>query len=239
MVVARGTYLGVGVQDVDADRAKALKLKEVRGAEVTMVNEGTPAAKAGIKVGDVILEYNGQQVQGKEELQRLVRETPAGRQVKISVWRNGAPVTVTATVEEGMIPNPDAEGNWSFPNFNITPMPPMPTIDIPRMLTTIQSSALGVECEPLGSNSQLAEFFGVKDGVLVRSVTHNSAADKAGLKAGDVIVKIGDTHIANTRDLTAAIHMNQGKATLAMTVVRNHHEMPLNVTLEDGGKQHF
>ena len=118
--MARGTYLGVGVADVDGDRARTLKLKEPRGAEVTMVNEDTPAAKAGIRVGDVILEYNGQPVQGTQELQRLVRETPAGRQVKIGLWRNGAPVTLNVTVEE-------SKGaytyDWPFGDFNVPSFP--------------------------------------------------------------------------------------------------------------------
>jgi serine protease Do len=235
--VTRGPRLGVGVVDIDPDRAKALKLKEPHGAEVTMVSEGTPAAKAGIHVGDVILEYNGQPVQGKEELQRLVRETPPGHQVKIALWRNGAPLTVTATVEEGMIPNFDSD-NWPF-GANMPPMPPMPSIDIPRMVTTFQSTALGTDCETLGPDSQLAEFFGVKDGLLVRSVMRNSPAEKAGVKAGDVIVKLGDAHIATNRDLSAALRASRSGGTIPLTVVRNKHEMALSVTLQENGREHF
>lgn len=236
-LVARGTYLGVGVADVDGDRARTLKLKEPRGAEVTMVNEDTPAAKAGIRVGDVILEYNGQPVQGTQELQRLVRETPAGRQVKIGLWRNGAPVTLNVTVEE-------SKGaytyDWPFGDFNVPSFPAMPTIDIPRMLTTFQSTALGIECEALPANSQLAEFFGVKDGLLVRSVSRNSPAEKAGAKAGDVIVKVGDTHIGTNRDLAAALHNNRGKGAFPVDVMRNKREMALTVTLDDSGRpEHF
>ena len=72
-------YLGIGAQDIDADRAKALKLKEERGAEVTNVIEDSPAAKAGFKEGDVVLEFNGQKVEGIEQLTRMVRRLPAGR----------------------------------------------------------------------------------------------------------------------------------------------------------------
>ena len=63
------------------------------------VDENSPAAKAGIKEGDVVLEYNGQPVEGGEQLSRLVRETPIGRQVKVGVWRNGSMQTLTAGVE--------------------------------------------------------------------------------------------------------------------------------------------
>jgi S1-C subfamily serine protease len=69
--------------DITSDRAKALKLKEERGVEVTSVEPDSAAAKAGLKVGDVILEYNGQKVEGWEHLKRLVRETPIHREVKI------------------------------------------------------------------------------------------------------------------------------------------------------------
>jgi serine protease Do len=246
MVIAmRGPRLGVGVMDIDADRAKALKLREIRGAEVTRVDDGTPAAKAGIKAGDVILEYNGQPVQGTEELIRMVRETPLGRQVKVDLWRNGAPLSVMVTVEEGPLPNSDGD-NWPFggnmPSLPSMPsMPPMPYFEIPRMVTTFQSAGLGTDCESLSStsSSQLAEFFGVKDGLLVRSVVHNSPAEKAGVKAGDVIVKLGDSHIATNRELSAALRANRGNAAVPLTVVRNKHEMALTITLQDSGREHF
>ena len=90
-------YLGIGVKDIDSESAKKLNLKEVRGVEITQVEENSPAAKAGIKEGDVVLEYNGQPVEGGEQLSRLVRETPIGRQVKVGVWRNGSMQTLTAT----------------------------------------------------------------------------------------------------------------------------------------------
>jgi len=235
---ARGTYLGVGVADVDANRVGALKLKEARGAEVTMVSQDGPAAKAGIHVGDVILEYNGQRVEGTAELQRLVRETPAGHQAKIALWRSGASVTITATIEENDHPLALHNDSWPFgPDF--PNMPPMPAIDIPRMVTTYENSALGVDCQMLSPNSQFADFLGVKDGLLVMSVNRNSAAEKAGIKAGDVIVKAGDAHIANHRELSGALRANRGKTT-PLTVMRNKHETVLTVTLDENGRpEHF
>lgn len=227
VVSDHSSFLGVGVADVDSDRAKVLKLKDERGAEVTRVTDNSPAAKAGMKEGDVILEYNGTAVQGTEQLQRLVRETPAGRQVKIDVWRNGAPVTVMATVEarKGMtieVPSKD----WSLT------VPPMPQFDLPRMTMTMRSGMLGIEGESLGEEAQFAEFFGVKDGVLVKAVNKNSTAEKAGIKAGDVITKVGDAHTASTRDITSALR-NHRSGTFTVTVVRNRKEMPLTATLND------
>src|SRR6266498_480139 len=80
VAVQRGSYLGIGVADIDTERAKALNLKEERGAEVTSVDPEGPAGKAGLKEGDVVLEYNGQRVEGTEQFVRMVRETPPGRQ---------------------------------------------------------------------------------------------------------------------------------------------------------------
>ena len=76
-----GSFLGIGVQEIDTERAKALNLREERGVEVTRVEDDSPAAKGGIKMGDVVLEYNGERVEGVEQFMRMVRETPPGRDV--------------------------------------------------------------------------------------------------------------------------------------------------------------
>jgi serine protease Do len=236
VVVQRGgaSYLGIGVADVTAERAKALNLKEVRGAEVTNVAEESPAAKAGIKEADVVLEYDGTAVQGIEQLTRLVRETPVGRQVKIAVWRNGAAQTLTATVEarKGMVIRSDG-GKWdlNMPTIRV----PMPEIEIPRFQMTWQNPVLGIEGESLRSQEQLADFFGVKEGVLVKLVRKNSAAEKAGIKAGDVVVKVDDSTVTTSQEITRVLRSLGSKKTFTVTVVRNKKEMPLTVTMEERG----
>src|SRR5437763_1219690 len=163
-----GSYLGIGGLDITSERAKSLNLKEERGVEVSSVAEDGPAAKAGIKAGDVVLEYNGQPVAGTTQFQRMVRETPVGRQVKLTIWRNGAAQTVTATVGEnkGTMSMPD-DGAW---NFSMPSIPVMPNIDMPRFQMSSHNPMLGIEGESLGQQEQLAEFFGVQEGVLVRNV---------------------------------------------------------------------
>src|SRR5262245_53186237 len=173
-VVVRGpgaSYLGVGVAEIDAERAKALNLKEERGVEVKKVDEDSPAAKAGLREGDVVLEYNGQRVEGAEQFTRLVRETPAGRQSKLLISRGGATQTVTATIGERAGPVFFGDDSW----FTMPKIPDFRMPDMPRSTMSWQSATLGVESESLGP--QLAEFFGVKEGVLVRSVTKGSAAE--------------------------------------------------------------
>jgi len=120
-----GGYLGIGGLDISPERAKALNLKEERGVEVSSLAPEGPAAKAGLKEGDVVLEFNGQRVEGTTQFQRLVRETPVGRNAKITVWRNGAMQTLTAVVGESkqqttmVMPN---DGQW---NFSMPEMPSM------------------------------------------------------------------------------------------------------------------
>jgi serine protease Do len=224
------SYLGIGVADITAERAKALNLKEVRGAEVTNVAANGPASKAGIKEGDVVLDYDGTAVEGIEQFTRLVRETPVGRQVKISVWRNGAAQTLTATIEarKGTVIQ---SGGRDI----VIPFFPPPQIEIPRFEMTWQNPTLGIEGESLRSEQQLAEFFGVKDGVLVKSVRRNSAAEKAGIKAGDVVVKVDDSTVATPQEITRALRASGSKQTFTVTVVRNKKEMPLTVTVEERG----
>ncbi len=231
------SYLGIGVQDVDSDRARALKLKEDRGAEITSVDPDTPAFKAGIKPGDVVLEYNGTTVQGTEQLQRMVRETPAGRSVKLGLWRNGAALTLTATVGQ-------RKGLWMETpsgdiNVVMAPMPPMPPmapmapVAMPRIIAIMPTALLGIEGEPLNQEPQFAEFMGVKDGVLVKAVNRNSAAERAGIKAGDVIVKIDDTHVSSSGDITSTLRTAHGRRSFTLTVVRSKKEMPVPVTIEE------
>ena len=92
---APGSYLGVGLEDIDSARAKELKLKEERGVEIRRVDPDSPAEKAGLKEHDVVLEYNGQRVEGGDSLARMVRETPVGRTARLLISRDGNTQTVT------------------------------------------------------------------------------------------------------------------------------------------------
>jgi serine protease Do len=237
VAVQNSSYLGVGIMDVDAAGAKALKLKEERGAEVTEVDPSSPAGKAGVKVGDVVLEYNGQPVQNKAQLQTMIRETPPGHEAKLSIWRNGAAQSITATIESRRMVTIAGEPWYAVeapampPMPAMAPMPPMPNMDfdIPRIQAIMKNSILGIAGEPLGDEQQFAEFFGVKDGVLVKAVDSNSAAERAGIKAGDVIVKVGDTRVGSLRELAVALRTARSKGAYTVIVVRNKKEMPLTV----------
>lgn len=233
------SYLGVGVVEIDKERARTLNLREEYGVEISHLEEDSPAAKAGLKQGDVVLEYNGQRVEGTQQFIRLVRETPTGRSVKLLVSRNGATQTMMATTatRKGFAPE---IGILRSPNAPLPPMPPTMEnfgINIPngaQIFTMSRGAVLGVEVEPL--SPQLAQFFGVKEGMLVRSVSTGSAAEKAGMKAGDVITKIDGTPITAMNDLMTKLHSGTGNRTVAVTVMRDKREMPLSVTLEEPAK---
>lgn len=244
------SFLGVGVADINAERAKALKLKEERGVEITRVEDDSPAAKAGLKTGDVVLEYNGQRVEGTEQFVRMVRETPVGRQARLLVSRDGSTQTLTATIAERQggpmfLGQPFDAERFRAQNEKLKEqmgklqqqlqsdefrrqLRSVP--DVPQPSMSWRSGSLGILAEAL--DDQLAEYFGVKEGVLVRSVNKNSPAEKAGLKAGDVILKVDATKVTTPREITSAIRNLRDKQTFPVTVSRNHKEMTVSVTLE-------
>jgi serine protease Do len=230
-------YLGIGVAEITPDSAKELKLAEVRGVEITRVEEDSPAAKAGLKPNDVVLEYNGQRVEGTEQLTRMVRETPPGRQVQIVISRNGSRQSLTVTTGQAKSPAVIV-GNILGPAIR-APLDMQQRMrefrmpDIPEPFMSWRSSTLGIEGESL--TSQLAEFFGVTKGVLVRSVSKGSPADKAGIKAGDVIVKVNGVEVSSPAQISARIRMLDGRQTFPVTLVRNRQDTTLSVTLDAGG----
>jgi serine protease Do len=230
MYADSGSYLGVGVAEINAEQAKALKLKEAGGVEITTVERDSPAEKAGLKKGDVVIEYNGHRVEGTAQFIRLVKETPVGRKVEIVVNRDGNIQTLTATIgsRKGAVFGP--EFNLDRFRREMEELREFKMPDIPRPYMSWRSSMLGVEAESI--EGQLAEYFGVKEGVLVRSVMKDSPAEKAGLKAGDVILKVDGETIATPRELSSAIRQARSKKTFPVVVMRDHKEMTLTVTME-------
>jgi len=228
---AGGSYLGVGVAEVDADRAQVRKLRETRGVELISVVEDSPAAKAGLKTGDVVMEYNGQRVEGLDQFMRYVRETPPNREVKIAVSREGKMQTFALTTGKF---KPMAVFRRVEPMRLDMPRVEIPRIEIPdtpRPNMSWRSGMLGIEGESI--DGAFAEFFGTKEGVLVRSVGKDTAAEKSGIKVGDVITKVDGTGVTSTRQITAAIRAMKDKRTFPITVIREKREASLNVTVDD------
>ncbi len=222
---AGSSYLGVEPRDVTPERVSALKLNESRGVEVMMVDRDSPGGKAGLREHDVILGLNGKPVANADQLRALLRATTPGTTVPLAINRGGQ--SMKLNVELGKRPEMMA----MVPPI---PMPPL-DIDVPSMVVLQRSSRNGVLVEDI--SPQLADFFGVKNGggVLVRSVDRGSAGDAAGLKAGDVIVKVANQPITCSSDWRRLMHGQQGNVQLG--VIRDKREQGLTIKLPEKGPE--
>src|SRR5260370_41947012 len=229
------SYLGVDIVDISSDRLGALKLKEEKGVEVTMVDQDAAAGKAGIKEHDVILTMNGSAVESKSQLQRMIHETPAGRVVSLGLSRDGQPLSVKVQLADRRSEFPHmAKTKDNDPHFDMPPMPNMPEFEVPNLGVAYVHSSMrsGMMVENL--TPQLGEFFGAKsgNGVLVRSVEKGSRADKAGLRAGDVITRVGDQPVHDTSDFTHALR-SRTTGSVSVGEIRDTKEQTLTITLPD------
>lgn len=227
-----GAYMGVDIADVTTDRLSALKLKDERGVEVTMVDQDAPAGKAGLKEHDVILSMNGSEVESGAQLRRMIRETPAGRVVTLGVSRDGQPLTLKVQLADrhksvAWGPKPK-DFKFEMPN-----MPNMSDFDVPVSVVVVHSSIRsGLMVENI--TPQLGDFFGVKNGkgVLVRSVEKGSRADKSGFRAGDVIVRVNSQTVNDTSDFSHAIR-STSSGSVTVGVIRDKREQTLTLPLPE------
>jgi serine protease Do len=227
MVLAgRGAEIGVHV----TDRTDA-------GVVVEEVRPDSPAEKAGVKRSDVIVTFDGERVRSVRQFTRLVQETPPGRTVKATVVRDGQQRDVEITPREGRgalngsfvyrdrLPDVRAFGD-RLPYLDMLPRGMPFDFDLPGLMS---APRLGVDVDPL--SDQLAEYFGAKQGVLVRSVTEGSAASRAGLKAGDVITSIDGEPVRSREDLVRALRVAKSEE-LTIGIVRDRRESNLKAKLE-------
>ena len=240
----RGAQLGIMVSDLDAKAGAATV-----GVKIDEVNDDSPAEKAGIKPGDVVVEYDGERVRSARQFTRLVQETPEGRSVKIALLRDGKRQVVDATPQAGAMtwntidPNrlrDDMERgmrgfSFDMPEFRFDdrdgresrhfeyrlPEPAMPLFS--------SRGRLGVTVQSL--TRDLEEYFGAKNGgALVSGVAPQSAASKAGIKAGDVIVSINGHSVRDADELMREMETVTGEVTVL--VVRDKKEVTLKATIE-------
>jgi serine protease Do len=243
-----GAQIGVTVRDIEADDSKP---PSSGGVIVDEVEDDGPAEKAGFKAGDAIVEFDGERVRSVRQFRRLVQETPAGRKIEAVLLRNGQRVTVSVAPERssgmrwgddfGLERWDDGTRSWAYrtpppppspaapapPRAPRPPVPPSPDFDFGMFG---RGGRLGVSVESL--TPQLQEYFGVKDGVLVRSVADGSAAAKAGLHAGDVITAVNGSQISDVADVTRAINrLDEGDA-FSLGIVRDKKTQTLKGKME-------
>ena len=229
MVLAgRGAEIGVQVTDG----------KET-GVVVEEVRPDSPAEKAGVKRADVFVTFDGERVRSVRQFTRLVQETPPGRSVKATVLRDGQQRDLEITPREGRgalngsfvfgdrLPDMRAFGDH-LPYLDMLPRGMPFDFDLPGLMS---APRLGVDVDPL--SDQLAGYFGVKEGVLVRSVTDGSAASRAGLKAGDVITSVDGQPVRSREDLVRAVRDARSDE-LTIGIVRDRRESSVTAKIVAG-----
>jgi serine protease Do len=222
--VLGGTEIGVSIRDLDdADIARA-KLPGPAGAYVATVRQGSPADEAGFKAGDIVVTFDGERVRSAAHLARLVGETPEGRSVQVEVRRDGSPATLTVAPRPARV---ELFGR-GIPNLAVRLAPPDMIVEAFPSLTG-GVPRLGVRVQ--GLPDQLGEYFGAASGVLVTSVDADTPAYAAGLKAGDIITKVGNWPASNVAELRRQLAGVSGDVTI--TVLRDRTERELKVALPD------
>jgi serine protease Do len=234
MLQGRGSQIGVSVRDLNADEIAKARLPQAGGVLVQDVREESPAARAGLRVGDILIEFDGERVRSASHFTRLVRETPPGRAVKGTVLRSGARTVLDITPEAGgdlrSLITPEVERQLrALPRDFDLPSDLDPTPDLRRGPSP--RGRIGVTLAPL--TDQLATYFGVKGGALVSAVDSGSAAAQAGILAGDVIVSVNGAAVRDSRDVTRAVREARPGAALDVRLFRDKKEMTVKVVIPE------
>ncbi len=240
-------YLGIGFHDLTDEQASALHLKGGHGVEILLVDHDGPAGKSGLRPHDVILSMNGQTVASAELLRKMIHDMGAGSKLALGIQRNGAAQTVSVQLAERadverearlkmVMPDapaaPEADGMSSgfVEHYTVEPAP-APATNAPSflelMLHTTPFTGLAMEVmEP-----QLAGFFGAPagTGLLVQTVMANSPAADAGLRAGDVVLKVDGIGLRTTSEWMKRLHASKGQP-MSLTVLRDKHEVTTTLT---------
>jgi serine protease Do len=208
-------WLGITIED-----------QKDSGPIVRSVQPNSPAARAGLKEGDVILEYNKENVIGGQQFSRLVRETPVGRMADLKIRRDNREQTIQVTTEAFQFPDALSGIDLNIkPNIRVLMDQALRNVPRIEMSTTFVQSGLRVD----QMTDQLRDFFGVfsNSGVLVSSVESGSSAEKAGVKAGDVITAVNGENVRSPGDFSREMRMANGKVTLKVMREKQEREIRL------------
>ena len=221
----RRGWLGVRIQSVSEEIADSLSLKAPRGALVASVTEGGPAAAAGIKAGDVVLSFNGREVDEMKRLPRIVAETEIGKKVDVAVWRDGKEIHLPVTIgelkdeeEQAAAPQKPGGKDRQAPGQRSVP-------------------ALGLTVA--GITPDLRDKFNLSEeakGVVVTDVSARGPAAEKGIRAGDVIVEIGQEPVASPKDVADRIESAKkaGRRSVLMLVENDRGLRFVAVRLDEG-----
>lgn len=226
-------YIGIYMQTLTQDIRDGLDLDLDHGVLVSGVEDDSPAQKAGLEDGDVIVEFDGKAVDSPNDLRDLVGEREPGARVSLVVIRDGERKTLE--IELGERPEGwsvfDFGGKGDRWHFRDGPEN--------SFAMFFGGPRLGVEATEL--NDDLAGYFDTKpgDGILVIGVRDGSVAEKAGVKSGDVIQKVGDEKVATVDDLRESLSDYEEGDQFAISVLRKGHEETLDATMDDQSVHSF
>jgi serine protease Do len=250
---ARG-YLGIEFRDTSDDQVAAMHLQGAHGAEIIMVDHDGPAGKAGLQPHDVVVQVDGQNIENAEDLSKRIRDSAPGKVFSMSIMRLGRALNLTAKLADQRelernawqqhlnVPEPksddDGVQNILVQRYTVETAPPPHTQSLGRDIigTVLRTGPYtGAALEPM--EPQLAGFFGAppKTGLLVHAVEPNSPAAFAGLKAGDVVLKVDAAPVASSSEWTKRMKASSGRA-VTLTIIRDRHEQSL--TMQPDLKRH-
>jgi membrane-associated protease RseP (regulator of RpoE activity) len=211
-------WLGVTIATVTEKLAKEKNLGTEEGALIEDVADESPADSAGIQKGDVIVECNGKKITDSDDLRNYIGNSSPGSKVSIVLLRNGEKKTLSAILGTAK----DFKHQIRIPH-------PMP---MKNCMPFCQKPRLGMNLESL--NEQLGEYFGAPngEGVLVREVHKKSLAEKAGFKAGDVIVRVGKKSVDEVSDIRKILQKAEPGETLVFEIIRKGSPKTISVPIE-------
>lgn len=237
------SYLGIQTVEISKENYAKFGLSEVRGVGIEKVVENSPAANAGLQNGDVIISFEGEEVKSVLKLTRLIDEVAPEQTAKITILRGGGEREFNVTMGKRTLAQMPL-GNFRFENAPLPALPRMPqvqAIPVPPLRlggdrdvfvwSGGASRQIGVSANAL--TKQLSDYFGVSEGrgLLVNNVRENSPADKAGIKAGDVIVEVEGKAIKGQADLIRAVNEKK-EGDVSLTIIRDRNRQTVRVTPE-------
>lgn len=233
-------WLGVYIQNIDQDLAESEGLKSTEGVLVNDVMKDSPAEKAGLLKGDVILRFDGKDTQSVRRLTRMITSADPGDKVDVAILRKGTQKTISVTLasDEDMAAAGGDEGNDSEEPDAMAPMPP-DAPDAPMAphafefsLGQLSTPRIGVSLYDMSDG--LAARLGAKDGgALINEVEKDGPAAKAGLQAGDVIVEVDHKKVYDPDDVRKAIQKKDEGDKVAIMVQRSVNEQKtVDVTIQ-------
>ena len=219
---AKRGWIGVRIQDVTADIGESLGLKPPHGALIAGIEPKGPAQKAGLRTGDVILQLDGKDVDGRS-LPRRVAETPVGEAGQFAIWRDG---------KRQMLPIPIGDFPEDQPKQAARPVAKVPPSAAPVALADLGMKVAAIT-DALRQKFQLPDG---QKGVVITDVTAGGVAASRGLKPGDVVAEIQQTEIATPAELLDRVaQARKAKRTSILMLVENNGDMRW-VPLPLGGK---